>query len=370
MPEPIRVLQMVGNLGYAGLETVVMNYYRFMDRKRVQFDFIVCSQSRQNYDDEVERLGGRIWRLPHRLRHPLAYTRALTELFLNHPEYRIFHCHANSAGCAVDLRAARRCGVPVRIAHSHNTTCVVKWQHYLLKPLLRAQPTHRFACSRAAGVWLFGERAVAQDLQVLPNAVDTARFAFDADARRRIRGEFGLGNAVVLGNVGRLHPQKNPGFLLDIFHAYHARQPDSFLLLAGDGPELEALRQKAAALGITDRVRFAGKRDDVPALLSAMDFFVTPSVAEGLSLAAVEAQASGLSCLASDTVTDETRVTNRLAFMSLSQSPEQWAQRLLEQAPAADRTAAVEEVRAAGYDLADCAKRLESFYLGLAVSGR
>ena len=155
----IRVLQIIGSLGYAGVEAVVMNYYRHIDTAQVQFDFITCSSVPQRYDQEILDKGGRIFRVPSRSRHPFKYMWALKQI-LQTNKYQIVHVHQNSASMVMDGFVAKLCHVPVVIGHSHNTSCNVLWQHYLFKPWVSFCFDYRLACSSAAGEWVFGKSPV------------------------------------------------------------------------------------------------------------------------------------------------------------------------------------------------------------------
>lgn len=227
----VRVLQIIGSLGYAGVEAVVMNYYRHVDRNLVQFDFITCSQKPERYDEEIDQLGGRIFRMPSRSGSPIAYVSALRKLIKKHT-YQIVHIHQNSASMAMDAMVAKACGVPVVIGHSHNTRCNVMWQHRLFKPVVNRFLTHRFACSEAAGVWIFGHRT---DVQVVHNAIDTQVYSFQEEKRQAIRKQMKLEDKFVVGFVGRLHMQKNPYRLLSIFASVSKAKENCCLMLIGGG---------------------------------------------------------------------------------------------------------------------------------------
>lgn len=214
-----RVLQVIGSLGYAGVETVVMNYYRNIDRTKVQFDFITCSQKPERYDDEILGMGGRIFRLPSRSRNPFSYMRALRKVIADN-KYRIVHIHQNSASMAMDALVARICKVPVVVGHSHNTKCNVVWQHYLFRPLINPLLTHRFACSKEAGEWVFGDKT---DVRIVNNAVDVNRYSFKEEARNALRMDLSLQNTYTIGFLGRLHEQKNLFRLLAIYEKVHDR---------------------------------------------------------------------------------------------------------------------------------------------------
>lgn len=352
----IRVLQVIGSLGYAGVEASVMNYYRQMDKAHIQFDFVTCSPSKERYDDEILAAGGRIFRLPSRSRKPFAYMRALKGL-LQENSYSIVHIQQNSASMAMDARVAKKCGVPVVIGHSHNTSCRVLWQHYMLRPFVNRYLTHRCACSKEAGQWVFGRR---KDVRIVHNAIPVERFYFDPAVRKAYRADLNLENKKCIGFVGRLSIQKNVARLLDMFAAAQKRDPDTCLMIVGGGSLEQELKQKAAALGISQSVLFLGRRDDVGGLMSAMDVFVLPSLFEGLGIVAIEAQSAGLPCVLSTEV-PAPDLTGHVTYVDLAESDDAWATHLLE-VQVEDRRAVIPLLRDSGYDIAAEAAQLAAFY--------
>lgn len=360
--EPIRVLQVVTNMDRGGLETMLMNYYRHVDRESVQFDFLTHRADQAAYDDEIKALGGRIYHLPRLIPWSRSYGKALNRFFAQHPEYQIVHVHQDCLSSVI-LQEAKKCGVPVRIAHSHNADQDKNLKYPIKLFYMRSIPryaTDLMACSQKAGEWMFR----GAPFTVLHNAIDAAAYSFDVSKREDVRRRLKIPEeALVLGHVGRFMPQKNHEFLLDIFSAAARKEANARLLLIGDGDLRAKIEAKAQQLGLSDRVIFTGVRADVPDLLQAMDLFVLPSLYEGLGIAAVEAQASGLPCVISDRVPNECMVTRGLVTeMCLSDTPEQWAEHILSRRNA-ERTDRYEEVSASGYDIVDSAKRLEQFYL-------
>lgn len=313
---PIRVAQIVGKMIGGGVEAVVMNYYRHIDRSRVQFDFLVDADSTLVPRDEIESLGGRVFEIPP-YQHVVAYQRELQRLF-KQEGWKIVHSHINSLSI-FPLRAAKKAGVPVRIAHSHSTSGKGEYAKNALKAVLKTQanryPTHRFACSSYAGEWLFGKDT---DFDVIYNAIDLEHFSFDAEARAQVRVDLGLdGDQFVIGHVGRFTAQKNHGFLIDVFEQVAKRRDDAVLLLIGSGEDEDFIRAKVAERGLTDSVKFLGQRDDVDRLYSAFDVFVLPSLYEGLCVVGVEAQAAGLPCLFSDAITREVDMSGENEFLTI-----------------------------------------------------
>lgn len=323
MSNPIRVAQIVGKMNGGGVEAVVMNYYRHIDRNKVQFDFLIDSDSSLVPREEIESLGGRVFEIPP-YQHVVEYQRELQRLF-KQEGWKIVHSHINALS-VFSLRAAKKAGIPVRIAHSHSTSGKGEYAKNALKAVLKTQsnryPTHRFACSQFAGEWLFGKAA---HFEVVYNAIDLGRFRFNAEARAQARVDLGLvGNQFTIGHVGRFTAQKNHVFLIDVFTEVVKRRDDIVLLLVGTGEAEASVKSLVDERGLTDRVMFLGQRSDVNRLYQAFDAFVLPSLYEGLCLVGVEAQVAGLPCLLSDAITREVDVTGECKFLPID-SPAVWA---------------------------------------------
>lgn len=357
----IRILHIVTYMGRGGLETMLMNYYRHMDRSKIQFDFLVHRDFRADYDDEIESLGGRIYRLPRLVPWSPAYRRKLNRFFEEYPEYRIVHVHQDCLS-AVFLKAAKKYGIPVRIAHSHNSN-QDKNLKYPIKLYYRRQipryATRLFACSREAGEWMFR----GAPFQILNNAIDAGQYRYDPQVAAQKRKELGIPDgSLVIGHVGRFEPQKNHQFVLEIFAAIRKREKNAVLLLVGDGSLRPAIENRINALGLSGSVLLTGVREDVPALLQAMDVFVFPSLYEGLGIAAVEAQAAGLPCVVSDRVSPECKKTELVTFISFQAPAEEWAEQVLA-AYRMEREDTCAQIAASGFDIVENAKWLQNFYL-------
>lgn len=365
--EPIRVLHVVGRLDLGGAESRLMDLYRTMDREKVQFDFMVHTPDRCDYEEEAESLGSRIYRMPRfRFWNYFAYRKAWRDFFLAHREFSAVQGHMTSTA-AIYLPIAKKAGVSKTIAHARSAG-VEKGTKGLLTKLLRRSLAQKcdacFSCSELASKAVFGKKAVSSGrVRKIPNAIETAKFRFDPEVRERMRKQLGLTDAYVLGHVGRLSPVKNHSYLFAVLQALLVKKPEAKLLLVGGGPLEQELKEKAAALGLSDQVVFAGPQKKVEEYYQAMDFFVLPSFYEGLPGSVVEAQASGLRCLVSDTVTKETALTVLVQFASVAEPPVQWAERIMSRADyeRADMTAAV---AAEGYDVKTQAEWLQDFYLG------
>lgn len=356
----MRVLQIVTHMERGGLETMLMNYYREIDRHKVQFDFLVHREARAAYEDEIETLGGRIYRLPRLNPFSPSYYQALQMFFQDHP-YKIVHCHLDCMS-AIPLSVAKQCGVPVRIAHSHSSS-QDKNIKYLLKKYYKRKiaknATDLFACSQLAGNWMFGDCS----FQIMENAIDSRRYVYDQTIRHCMRANLKLSDSMVLGHVGRFNYPKNHDFIIDVFAALHRIYPNVKLMLVGDGQGKMEIEKKVAKLGLSESVHFMGVRSDVNELLQAMDVFVFPSLYEGLPVTMVEAQAAGLPCIMSDRISKECIVTDGLVTVQkLSDSAEIWAQQILS-LQGRERRDTSAEVKAHGFDVVENAKWLEEFYL-------
>lgn len=357
----MRVLQVVTTMNRGGLETMLMNYYRHVDRERVQFDFLEHRKEHSAYDDEIESLGGKIYRLPRLVPWSKSYLSALNQFFDEHPEYRIVHVHQDCLSSVI-LKAAQQHNIPVRIAHSHNASQDRNLKYPIKLWCRRSIPrcaTHLFACGKDAGDWMFG----GATYQIINNAIDTTAYTYDTNKRVELRRQLGLADELVIGHVGRFNPQKNHPFLMDIFAALLKKESNAVLLLVGGGEGMSKMQEKVQELGIAEHVRFLGVRSDVADLMQAMDVFVLPSLYEGLPVTMVEAQAAGLPCIISDKVPPECILTEGLVdVMPLSASPETWAEKILAKRaiPRTDRRA---EIAAHGFDITTEAVKLQEFYL-------
>lgn len=358
MSNPIRVAQIMGYMNGGGVESVVMNYYRNIDRARVQFDFLVCEGSSRIPADEIEHLGGRVFMVPS-YADVAGYQDKLRRLYCK-CGWGVVHSHLNALS-VFPLRAAKKEGVPVRIAHSHSTAGKGEFVKNAAKQLLKTQsnryPTHRLACSRAAGEWLFG---TGTDFDVVPNGIDLEKFC-SADTRRSAsRRRLGIDDGeFVVCHIGRFMTQKNHQFLIEVFARLLDVRPDSRLLLVGEGELLETMRTHAKCLGVYGKTIFAGQREDVEDMYACSDVFCLPSLYEGLGMVAIEAQASGVPCLLSDTITREVDVTGECRFLSID-SCGAWVEVMSSMGVGERRPN--EKTSFRGYDIRDAASLLASRY--------
>ena len=315
--KPVIVAQIMGKWIGGGVESVIMNYYRHLDHKKIQFDFICDEDSTRIPYEEIKKLGGRVFLVPKYQKLP-QYLKALEDLFRKN-QYRIVHSNINTLS-VFPLYAAKKAGVPVRISHSHSTSNTKEWKRNIIKNILRPfskkYATDYFACSELAGQYLFGNKAFDQgEVKIIHNAIDLDKFKFDPEVRKKLRKELDIDEkTIVIGHVGRFVKQKNHDFLIDVFNEYHAKNPDSKLLLIGTGPLEEKIKAKVEKLNLSDYVLFLGQREDTNKLYSVMDVFCLPSLYEGLGMVLIEAQTNGLPCVASDKVPKEAKVSENISF--------------------------------------------------------
>ena len=360
MSEPIRVLQVVTYMGRGGLETMLMNYYRNIDRNKVQFDFLTHRDERWDYDDEIESLGGKIYHLPKLNPFSKNYLNALDKFFKEHKEYQIVHCHQDCLSGVV-LKVAKKNGVRFTIAHSHNAN-QDKNLKYLIKVFEKRKiPKYAdklFACGDEAGRWMFN----TDDFEVLNNAIDTDLYTYNKEKADKVKKEFGIENKFVVGHVGRFNYPKNHKFIIDVFNEVQKVKEDSVLMLVGDGDLRPEIEQKVRDLGLSDKVIFAGIRSDVNDLMHGMDVFLFPSLYEGLGIVLIEAQAAGLKCIISENIPKDGVLTNDVTSISLNQSPAVWANEILKYQEY-KRANNKEIIKKANYDIKNNAKKLEQFYI-------
>lgn len=367
----IRVLEVFREpLANGGQESFIMNMYRNMDRTRVQMDFLTpFTVDNPGLKKEIESLGGRVFSYDHPFGEDDNHNfRISLEDFLKNHRYNTVHFHSGSTyALMMGPKIAEKAGVKNRIVHSH-CTGDADLKYYVIKtlsiPYFRKYTTQFCACSLLAAEWKFPKSVIRDGkVRILKNAVDLDRFYWDPEKRKKIRQDFGVvENTTVLGHIGRFSRQKNHGFLIDIFHAFAKRHPNSRLWLAGTGEEMDAVREKAKELQLEDRIDFLGLRKDVPELMNGMDAFVLPSLFEGLPVVGVEAQAVSLPVITSENVTRELPIADLSDYLPLGDEHlEQWVD-AIEKALQTERKDRRKEMTEAGYDVRQAAAAMQQMY--------
>lgn len=362
--EPIRILQVGMTSNYGGLESFVMNVYRNIDRSKIQFDFLTLHDTEIAYQDEILKMGGRIYPILYKRREFLKRYMSLPySFFKKHPEIKGVHLHRTNLIDIDILVVAKQCNIPIRIIHSHSTgymfpvkkpiKLVEKWNRKNISRIA----THFLACSKEAGEWMFDNNP----FKVIPNAIDVNKFKYNHNTRVRIREEYGIKDQNVVGHIGYFTDVKNHTFIIDVFNLYHKRNPNSILVLIGDGPLKKNIIQKVSELSLLDSVIFTGISQNVHELLQILDVFIFPSKFEGFGISVVEAQAAGLPCLLSEKVTREVSLTNQVKYLPIN-DPVIWANELNATPLNGDREKSFEKIRLAGFDIKTMADEIEIFY--------
>ncbi|MBD5452521.1 MAG: glycosyltransferase family 1 protein [Lachnospiraceae bacterium] len=363
----IRVLHVLGTTNLGGAESRIMELYRAMDRSAVQFDFLVHTDKEGQYDAEIKQLGGRIYNVPRfRIVNLAVYKKALKDFFGAHNDYAAVHGHMTSTA-SIYLPIAKKAGIPVTIAHARSAGVdkgIKGFATKMLRLRLKKRADYCFTCSAEAGRAVFGKEWVDKgNVWTIPNAIDAARFVYDETVRKQVREELGLSNRFVIGHVGRFSFMKNHAYLIEIFAQLCKMCDDAALVLIGRGNLEKEMRNKVKSLGLADKVLFLGNRLDVERYYQAFDYFVFPSIFEGLPGSVVEAQATGLMCLVSDNVTKEVALTERVIYKSIEEPASSWASEIMRNIKKAlvreDMSAVIRENH---FDVRQQAAEMERFY--------
>lgn len=373
LAKPIRVMQVMGHMAGGGVEATIMNHYRHIDRSRVQFDFVVDADSTVVPADEIVNLGGHIFTVPP-YKHMARYLKECERLFAD-KKPDIVHSNINALS-VFPLLAAKRAGIKIRIAHSHSMAnpkehakTAVK---NILRPFSKLNPTHLVGCSTDSARWLFGENAIREgEVHIIKNAIDLERFRYRRSVRSSARTSLGIDeDTVVVGQIGRFCFQKNQLFTLEIFAELLKSNPNSLLLLVGDGEQRRQVEMRVQELGIEQHVRILGRRTDVDVLYQVFDVLAFPSTYEGLPLTGIEAQAEGLPIVLSTEISDEVSIMPELLYpMSLTESPKAWAKAILSSSARNTNREKLDisPLIDAGYEIQRSADSLTSWYMHIAT---
>lgn len=351
------------DLGYNGITSVIMNYYRNIDRNKIQFDFAIGEKIHTSVQNEIEELGGNIYIMPSRKRNTLKYLKELKKL-VKEKRYEVAHVHGNSGTMYFDIHALKTAGVKRRIAHSHNSTCNHKIIHKILKATLNKEMTDGIACSKLSGDWLFND-----NYTIINNGIDISKYLYSEKIRKEYREKMSLNDKFVIGHIGHFSYQKNHEFLLDIFKEVVKEEPKARLLLLGDGKLRGKIEEKIRKLGLDDKVILLGRRNDAEKLLQVMDVFVFPSRFEGLPVTLIEAQTSGLKCIVSDVVSKECVITENVQFISLEEDQKVWSESILTYNKCYSRDKIKEKVECSNFNIKVEVKKLESMYIKEIING-
>ena len=372
MANKTRVCVVSTPIGIGGYDMVALNFQKNLDKDKFEVTYLLHGEEIGALEYLAKDYGAEIIHQPD---STCGYFKSYSYLkkFFSENKFDVVHCHLNFF-CGIVMRAAFKSGVKKRIPHSHFTDPCIENRSALKKAAasvyqsvmrvwLSRYSTDLVSCGKEAGEYLYGKKAFAERGILLNNGVELDNFRYSVENRKRIKKEFGIENKIVLGHVGRLNYIKNHKFILDIFNEFQKSHSDSVLLIVGDGEQRENIIKKAKDYGIEDKVILSGVRNDVSALLSAMDCFVFPSLKEGFPLTLVEAQATALACIVSDSVTASAKINSNVAYISLERPADEWARGIEElinqKREDIDLTRLISE-----FDIKSCAKKLEDIYLG------
>lgn len=370
---PIRILRIVAVMNRGGIETQIMSMYRKLDRSKFQFDFLVTREESGVFDGEIEKLGGKIYRVPSvRKVGLLKFIKSIDEFFKNHQEYKIVHCHMNTWS-GLFLNIAKRHNVPIRIAQSHSAQQGIKNLSVkgfiennfkkIMKFFIKKGANHFWAVGKEAGEWLYGKKLASTKMKIIPNAKDLGIYRYDPKLREELRKELGIpSDTILIGHVGSFSPVKNHEFLINLFEHLRKKGIDCTLCLVGDGPLRKNIEKKVSEIQMKENILFLGLRNDVNKLMSAFDVLILPSKFEGMPNVVIEAQAASLPCVISDSVTKEVDMGMGIVeFVSLSKTLDYW-ENSIENSRKANRNLDMVKLKQKGYDLDSLINWLQDFY--------
>ena len=358
-----RVLFISHHLNRAGTEAFMMNVFRGIDQSKFRVDFLLYTDKKTDYTEEVERSGSMVWRVPSRRDTVVGWYASLNKFFKHHAkEYVAVHYCGSGLTAIYPLVLAYKYGIPIRIAHAHSSSSAGlhnRILHVLQRNVVRRLTTHHFACSTSAAHWFFGHYPA----RIIRNGISTQAFAYNPEIRRQVRGQLNISDGTtVIGHVGRFQKEKNHAFILDVFAEYLKLRSTSLLMLIGTGDLLKDIKSKAKQLGVEDKVLFLGERSDVGQLMQAMDLFLMPSTFEGQPFVLIEAQCAGLPCLVSDVVNTDICLTQNVCMLSLMQSACVWAQKIVEMLNIHRRKDESKTIEQQEYSVESTIKYLEKVY--------
>lgn len=361
--EPIRILHVLGGLNRGGAETIVMNLYRELDKSKFQFDFVVHTTQSGDYTEEILKMGGRIYSIPsYKVYNHFIYKKAWKRFLEKHKEYKIIHGHVRSTA-SIYLNIAKKFGLKT-ISHSHSISsgkgikAIIK---NILQFRIRYIADYFMGCSKQANVWLFGKKIANSDrCFVLNNGINVNQFMFDDKIREKYRNKLGIGkDEILIGHVGRFSPEKNHDFILKCFSKIYCINNNYKLILIGDGKEKEKLINKYGKKIFMKNIIFMGTVKNVNDYMQAMDIFILPSKFEGLGMVLIEAQASGLPCIASSNIPQEVDISKKIKFCNLKNDI--WVEAILNTQKRRNNLE-IDTIKEL-YDIRKITQELEKFYI-------
>lgn len=356
MDEPMRILHIVGAMYPGGMENFIMNLYEKIDRDRFQFDFVVHLRKENDYVDQIEKMGGRVYLLPRLTKNPVQNLTHLYQLIQSN-NYRIVIRHTANALIAPQLLTAKLAGAKT-VCHSHSEQDSMKILHFVGRLLMKAGVDKRLACSERAGIWMYGKR----DFTIIHNAIDLSKYMYNQQKAEKIKKEFQIQDKHIYGHIGNLVEVKNHLFLLEVFRKISEKDDKAVLFFVGEGELRDRIEEKIEELKLKDKVILTGVRYDVDYIMSAIEVIIFPSIFEGLPLTLIEAQIAGIPMVISDSIAKEVEVTEGLVYRNSLQDKEiQWAKTAMDiREQKKNRDCQKELIQKAGYDI----EQLVEWYSG------
>ena len=360
MEQKIKILQVFTQMGRGGAETMIMNYYRQLDRQKYQFDFLVHRKQRCDYDNEIEQMGGTIFRaFPIRPWNYFLYFNFLDSFFREHAEqYTAVHAHIQE-NSGIVLRYAAKYGIKNRVCTSHiaNLGIDYKYPFRLYGKTYNKYITKRLACGKEAGKYLYGNK----NFEVFPNAINLIDFKYNFKQDIAFRENNKWMGKFIVENVARFSYQKNHTFLIDIFNEIYKLNKNAILVLVGEGELKPYIMNKVISLNLSEVVYFEGLKTNINDYMNVFDVFLLPSLFEGLPVVAIEAQAAGIKSFLSDTIDIQTDITGDVTFISLNYTAFQWANCILSNVPYVKKNNYI-PMKLAGYDVKTNIDKLVKLY--------
>jgi glycosyltransferase involved in cell wall biosynthesis len=363
----VRILHVLGHVPIGGVGTFLINSLKFVDSKKVKFDFVMFNSNyKSNFQKEIISLGGNVEVFNSYLRasNVITMINELNHYLTKHDKYDIVHLHAPNLGAIVFPLTVKH-GIKVRILHSHaikySDTLIKSLRNFVIELPNKIFATHHIACSKEAGEFLFGSK----EFFIARNGIEVNKFKFNPEMRNKVRNYYKVQDKIIVGHIGNFLPTKNHEFLIDVFGSLYSKNKEFVLYLVGEGPLELKIRNKVAENNLSNAVKFLGHCDNINELLQMFDVLVLPSKNEGFGIVAVEAQISGLRSFVSDKFSDDVKVTNYINFLKLdSSSPEEWAKEI-NNSICYSRSDQSDNVKKLGYDARITAHSLEEFYLNI-----
>lgn len=359
----IRVLQIVDSMQQGGIQSFLMNLYRNINRNEIQFDFLIFRNNLQWYEKEIDSLGGILYKAPGRRDGLIKCSKYLDNFFKSHKEYDVVHYNASSLSFVEPLRYAKKYGVKTRIIHCHSSSFIGNPIHRILHKIhkrnIASLANVYLSCSEPATLWMFRNTSVQSKVQIILNGVDCKKFAYSDEKRKLYRNKLCIENNFVVGHIGRFSAVKNHLFLIEIFEAIKEKNDNAKLLLVGDGEMRSEIESLVALKRLTNYVIFLGNRNDINDIMQAMDILVMPSLYEGFPVTVVEAQASGLPVVMSNTITSKVVVNKNVVLKDLNDNNVEWAKTILKKYK---RVKNIDDIIKRGFDIKNTVDILTKIY--------